>query len=1597
MSRRGWRVASIVAVAIAAIVAIVVVSVVLRPQTTGASAPQAQPSPPPTMGSYAAHSYDDEAKNVPDALKSALARDLGITPAEYLADGAAATQAVKVVADLKARGVKVLDSRIDGTKLTVYVSSAADTAAVKAAGATAVIGAPKKPKLHTVFHTADQNWPSPSVGAPYWPLMGGDPYEFEDSVGDGFRCSVGFNGFNASGVREFVSAGHCTTTVSGSVYIATGTAPYDNPSSDGCDFCTPIGAAVAGQGQFGSGYDFGVIGVPGVVTVGALTGWGTGGTTNSDPNSAPAGVNATPQHVTGEAPAENGAVLCKSGSTSGWTCGVILAVDSTQIVKDDNHVDHTVNTIVATTCVLSGDSGGGGVTGSTAVAIASGSTFPVAGDDGGICGNTGAGSDPTNYDHLSVFFPMMSATGQPSVQGQLGSSWTIETGVQTPVVTFPAPGPTTVTVNSTDHITGTIANPTPTMKVSMYLSTGDTHIPWATVSAASGTWSLPLSGGLHGNGPVTIVAFDGLNASNLTGANANIVTNCGGSPFYVEDVRSVGTGDVNCDGHTDLVARDAAGATWLYTGSGYTPPNGVTSTGADAFTGRVALSTDLHGMSAIEPVGDFNGDQYPDMVARDGAGTEWLYPGNGHGYGTPTVLATGWGSMTTIETAGDFNNDGYYDLVTRTAAGVVDLYPGTGSGLGAPVQLATGWQGMTAILGVGDMNRDGYADLAARDSSGNLWLYPGTGGASLGARTSLGGGWQTYTIYPGGDFLSGDPDDLIARDASGGLWLYESNGAGGFKPRTTMGGGWSSFTIAGDSSSIPTILPALLSGGAGDITADENADLVARDSSGALWEYPGNGLNALGTRTQLSPAAGPWTAAQAIVPVGDFTGDGKPDELQLDSSNNLQLYPGNGTSGFGSPTQVGAAADWAGMTAIQGVGDFDGDGWPDVVARDSAGALWLYPNNGAGTGFSTPVALATGWQGMTSIVGPGDWNRDGHVDLIARDASGNLWMYPGSGASSLGARASLGAGWNTLSIAAAGDFNHDGFADLLAATTTGTLYLYPQNPTGGFLARVTLSTALSGYTIAGDGRTIGSAPVNTAPPTVSGSTVPGSTWTVDPGTWTGKPAPTFTYAWLRCTQPVATAFTTVPPSCAAISGAQSATYVTTPADAGKYLSAQLAATNSFGFVLTGAVNTSAMQSGVPMNTVSPTVSGGTTVGSTWTLNQGTWTGIPAPTLVQAWLRCTHSVTSAFTTVPSGCTAISGANGITYVATSADAGKYLTVQMAGSNPSGAALAGAITTTPIQSAAPMNTVAPSVSGATTVGSTWTLNPGTWTGTPAPTFVQAWLRCTSPVNAPFTTVPSGCTAISGANGTSYVATAADAGKYLTVQMAGSNSSGAALAGAPSTTPIQSSAPVNTVAPSVSGTPTIGSTWTLNQGTWTGTPAPTFVQAWLRCTSPVNAPFTTVPAGCTAISGANGTTYVVTSADAGKYLTAQMAGSNSSGAALAGAPSTTPIQSNAPANTVAPTVSGTATVGSTWTLNQGTWTGNPAPTLIQAWLRCTSPVTSTFTTVPAGCTAISGASGITYVATSADLGKYLTAQMAGSNPSGSALSGAISTTAIH
>lgn len=100
------------------------------------------------------------------------------------------------------------------------------------------------------------------------------------------------------------------------------------------------------------------------------------------------------------------------------------------------------------------------------------------------------------------------------------------------------------------------------------------------------------------------------------------------------------------------------------------------------------------------------------------------------------------------------------------------------------------------------------------------------------------------------------------------------------------------------------------------------------------------------------------------------------------------------------------------MTAVLSPGDFKGDGRPDVLARDAIGVMWLYPGSGFG-GWGVRIEVGSGWNSMTAILSSGDF--DGNSDVLARDSDGALWMYSGSSNNGFsGDRVEVGSGWNGM-------------------------------------------------------------------------------------------------------------------------------------------------------------------------------------------------------------------------------------------------------------------------------------------------------------------------------------------------------------------------------------------------------------------------------------------------------------------------------------------------------------------------------------------------------------------------------------------------------
>jgi streptogrisin C len=135
----------------------------------------------------------------------------------------------------------------------------------------------------------------------------------------GARCSLGFNARNSAGTRFVITAGHCTN-------IGTN--------------WTAVDGSTLGVRQFSSfpGDDFGSIRV-------------TNGTSTALVDRFSSGSDVT---VAGSAQAPVNGSICRSGSTTGWHCGIVQAYNQTV-----NYPQGTVFGLVRTTvCAEPGDSGG---------------------------------------------------------------------------------------------------------------------------------------------------------------------------------------------------------------------------------------------------------------------------------------------------------------------------------------------------------------------------------------------------------------------------------------------------------------------------------------------------------------------------------------------------------------------------------------------------------------------------------------------------------------------------------------------------------------------------------------------------------------------------------------------------------------------------------------------------------------------------------------------------------------------------------------------------------------------------------------------------------------------------------------------------------------------------------------------------------------------------------------------------------------------------------------------------------------------------------------------------------------------------------------
>jgi hypothetical protein len=446
------------------------------------------------------------------------------------------------------------------------------------------------------------------------------------------------------------------------------------------------------------------------------------------------------------------------------------------------------------------------------------------------------------------------------------------------------------------------------------------------------------------------------------------------------------------------------------------------------------------------------------QLTANGTATLKFRPGAGS-YSYKAVLAEPAGLGPSASTASSLTvtaSQGTGQLATTTyleASGVPNSFsltatvPGNGNTLPTGMVSFVDANNGNAVLGTAALTSETGAGFAgssllsvASQNSGNTVLTADFNGDGIPDLVILGSGISVLLGNGGGTFTAAPSPSA---DSPGAIAVGDFNGDGipdlavapAFDEGTSevlLGNGDGTFTNAGgilenDNNTVTSNAIA-----AEDFNGDGKLDLVETCSGN---EAPCNNLllilsgNGDGTFTQFSETPLPFAGSQSMA-VGDFNGDGQPDVAVTNSgANGVNVFLDN-EGGLSFVYTMPATG--AGPSSIAAA-DFNGDGKLDLaVANSGSNNVTILLGNGDGT-FTAAASPATGMAPNSLAVG--DFNGDGVPDLaVANSGSSNVAILLGNGDGTFKAATSPAADTGSTSVTAA-DFNGDGKEDLVVANS----------------------------------------------------------------------------------------------------------------------------------------------------------------------------------------------------------------------------------------------------------------------------------------------------------------------------------------------------------------------------------------------------------------------------------------------------------------------------------------------------------------------------------------------------------------------------------
>jgi FG-GAP-like repeat len=151
--------------------------------------------------------------------------------------------------------------------------------------------------------------------------------------------------------------------------------------------------------------------------------------------------------------------------------------------------------------------------------------------------------------------------------------------------------------------------------------------------------------------------------------------------------------------------------------------------------------------------------------------------------------------------------------------------------------------------------------------------------------------------------------------------------------------------------------------------------------------------------------------------------DGREDVVYPDAQNAVGFYVklSTGDGVYGAATHYSLPAGYLGTV---GIGDFNGDGKPDLAVFSTNNKMYEFLNKGNGA-FQLHTSFSIGTSPVSVIVA--DFNHDGHMDFaFANGGTINLWFGDGSAGFTAGPSTTA----TTFGYLLLGDFDGDGKADI---------------------------------------------------------------------------------------------------------------------------------------------------------------------------------------------------------------------------------------------------------------------------------------------------------------------------------------------------------------------------------------------------------------------------------------------------------------------------------------------------------------------------------------------------------------------------------------